>query len=486
MKLKYLLQEINILENSADLEMEISDISYDSRCTAKGDVFVAIKGFESDGHKYVKNAENNGAVCIVCEDVPDCELPYIVVEDSRLALALMSKRYFGNPAETMKLIGVTGTNGKTTVTLLIKHMLERSMNARVGLIGTNANMIMSQALPTERTTPESYELQKLFREMADAGCTHVVMEVSSHSLTLHRVAGLRFEIGIFTNLTQDHLDFHGTMGKYAKSKAQLFSMCERGAVNLDDEYAPLMLREAKCEILCYSLEKNEASIVSKDIRLGAEGVRFCAVTPDGLHMTSLPIPGKFSVYNALSVISCGVLLGIDTHTVCDTLSTAPGVKGRVEVVPTGRDFTVIIDYAHTPDALENVLKSMKEIAKGRVVALFGCGGDRDRTKRHIMGAIAAKYADVVVVTSDNPRTEEPEAIIADIVEGLKGTKTPYMVIEDRRLAIAWAIDNARRDDIIVLAGKGHETYQIVGKEKHHMDEREIIAEHLERDTKNDN
>ena len=478
MKLKQLLSKVEILETGADLEIEIGDISYDSRKTKKGDLFVAIRGFESDGHRFIAAAEKAGAAAVLCEEKPETEIPYVIVKNSRKALALVSAEYFGNPAEEMTMVGVTGTNGKTTTTLLLKHVIEQTLGAKVGLIGTNQNMIGELAMETERTTPESYELQKLFREMANASCKYVIMEVSSHSLALDRVAGVRFKLGVFTNLTQDHLDFHHTMEEYAAAKALLFSNCDKAVINLDDEWGGYMRERAKCPVFTYSETKLEADLVAKDIRLSPSSVKFCALADGGIERISLGIPGRFSIYNAMSVISSALLLGLPLEKIADTLATASGVKGRVEVVPTPEDYTILIDYAHTPDALENVIKSMKEVAAGRVVVLFGCGGDRDKTKRPIMGSIAVSLADFTIITSDNPRTEVPSEIIADILAGVKAPKNRYKVIEDRKEAIAFAIDNHQKDDVIILAGKGHETYQIIGKTKHHMDEREIVAEHL--------
>ncbi len=478
MKLKELLANMEIAQWHASPDMEIGDICYDSRRAKPGDLFAAIPGFETDGHKFIPAAAESGAAAVLCERKPELDVPYVLVRDSRLALALASANLFGHPGDRMQLIGVTGTNGKTTGTMLIKHLLERCLGAKVGLIGTNQNLIGTQALPTERTTPESYELQKLLREMADAGCTHVVMEVSSHSLVLSRVAGLRFAVGLFTNLTQDHLDFHKTMDEYARAKALLFRQSEKGGVNLDDPYAQAMLSGAVCPMLTWSIQKNEADLVAKDIRLAADGVRFCALSAEGLARVKLGIPGRFSVYNALTVIACGLQLGIPLEKCCEALSDAEGVKGRMEVVPTDDDYTILIDYAHTPDALENVLRALRETTNGRLVALFGCGGDRDRTKRPIMGKLATELADFTIITSDNPRTEEPLKIIEDILEGVSCPKSRYRVIPDRREAIAWAIDNHKSGDVIVLAGKGHEDYQIVGRTKYHMDEREIVAAHL--------
>lgn len=480
MKLRDLLKGIEVTGFFADENADIRDISFDSRRTAKGDLFVAIAGFESDGHDFIESAVRSGAVAVICQRAPECDIPYVLVENSRYALAVASKNYFGDPASRMRLAGVTGTNGKTTTTMLIKHIIEECLGAKVGIIGTNQNMIGREVMPAERTTPESYELQKLLRNMADAGCEFVIMEVSSHSLTLDRVAGLRFEVGVFTNLTQDHLDFHATMDKYARAKSVLFSRCEKGAVNLDDDYAQLMISAAQCPIFTYSSASNDANLVAKDIRLSPDEVRFCALTTGNLERVRLGIPGMFSVYNALAAISAGILLGIDSGECADSLKSATGVKGRAETVPTDGDYSIIIDYAHTPDALRNILTSMREAAPGRLVVLFGCGGDRDRLKRPLMGKIAAELSDFAIITSDNPRTEAPSAIIADILEGIEFSKTPYKVIEDRTEAIAYAVENAKPDDVIILAGKGHETYQIVGTEKHHMDEREIVAEILEK------
>lgn len=480
MKLRELIKNLSIIEMNADAELEISGVSYDSRKTEKGDMFVAIRGFEADGHKFIPKAVENGAAVILCEEKPSCDIPYVMVSDSRYGLAIVSRDFFGDPASEMTMIGITGTSGKTSSSYLIKHMLESKLDAKVGLIGTNGNMIGDEFLHTEHTTPESYELHKLFRHMADSGCTHVVMEVSSHSLTLERVAGIHFDAALYTNLSQDHLDFHGTMEEYAAAKRKLFSMCSLGCFNLDDAWADFMRDGASCCTMTFSTEKNEADLVAKDIRLTADGVRFASVSGDEISMTKLGIPGMFSVYNALGTMSVGLALGLSLADCSDAMSSAKGVKGRLEIVPTGRDFSVVIDYSHKPDALEKVLKTLKPVTRGRLIALFGCGGDRDKLKRPIMGRIAADNADLVVVTSDNPRTEDPDEIIREIVAGMKDKRTPTKVICDRREAIAWAIDNAAPGDVLLLAGKGHEDYQVVGHEKHHMDEREIVADCLKK------
>ena len=479
MKLGQLLKHLDTLACTADPELEIRGISYDSRKTQPGDLFVAIKGLTSDGHRYIPTAMEKGAAAVLCEDAPTDGTSYVRVADCRRGLALASREFYGDPAASMKLIGFTGTSGKTSSTQILKHVLE-TRGAKVGLIGTNGNMIGDTLIHTEFTTPESLELHGLFRRMADAGCTHVVMEVSSHSLAMERVAGLNFDVAVFTNLSQDHLDLHGTMDEYAAAKKKLFSQCRVACINMDDERGAYMAEDLSCPVLRYSAKDNGADLVAKDVRLSASGVRFAAVSGGELALTRLAIPGMFSVYNALSVMAACLALGMDLSDAAAGVSSAHGVKGRMESVPTDGDYSIIIDYSHKPDALEKALKTLRPVTKGRLTVLFGCGGDRDRGKRPIMASIAAQNADLVIVTSDNPRTEEPMAIIDEIVPGLKNGNARSKVICDRPEAIRWAIDNAGPGDVILLAGKGHEDYQIIGHEKHHMDEREIVAEWLEK------
>ncbi len=480
MKLSEILNNIDPISVAADGETEITDVVNDSRAVTPGSLFVAVRGFETDGHRYIPQAVAQGAAAVVCEEEPAVPVPYVLVKNSRKALARSACRFFGDPSSKMTVIGVTGTNGKTTTTYLVKHLLEEVLGAKVGLIGTNGNMIGSELLHSERTTPESRDLQALLAQMAQAGCTHVVMEVSSHALDLDRVDSVHYQVGMFTNLTQDHLDYHKTMENYAAAKAKLFTMCAKGVVNRDDPWAGEMLAQATCPVLTYGVKDGGADLTARDIRYSAAGVHFTAVYGGEQVPVSLAIPGTFSVYNALGVLACMLQLGISLREAAAAMATATGVKGRVEVVPTDGDYTILIDYAHTPDALENVLTSMRAVTNGRLVALFGCGGDRDRTKRPLMGRIAAECADFVVVTSDNPRTEEPEAIIQEILAGMEHTSTPRQVIVNRPEAIAWAIEHHQPGDVIVLAGKGHEDYQIIGKTKIHMDEREIVAEILKR------
>ena len=479
MKLSTLLEKVNIIDVKADLDMGIIGVSYDTRTICPGDLFVAIRGLKYDGHKYIEDAVKKGAACVICEEPPTADAQYVLVENSRKALALSSAAWFGNPAEKMKIIGATGTNGKTTVTTLIKHVLEQCTEKKIGLIGTNGNWIGDKEYLTSYTTPESFEIQKLLAMMVDEGCEYVIMEVSSHALALDRVHGITFEVGIFTNLSPEHLDFHKSMEEYAKAKSLLFSICRNSVVNIDDEYAQIMIDNAPGRVFTYSIKNEKADLVGKNVHLRPNKVEFCALTVGNLCRVELKIPGLFSVYNALATISAALLAGFDLEIITSAIGTCKSAKGRVEIVPTDTDYTVLIDYAHTPDALMNVISMARESTKGRVVTLFGCGGDRDKSKRARMGQIAAKYSDFVVVTSDNPRTEDPDEIISQILVGMTDTKTPYEVIVNRREAIHWALDNARPDDVLILAGKGHETYQIVGVEKIHFDEREIVADFFE-------
>ena len=474
MRLNQLLAGVALTERRAG-DVECSGICYDTRTMVPGCLFVALPGYKTDGHKYIAQALEQGAAAVLCQHPPEGEGPWLIAADPRAALAAVSANWFGHPARELTVTAVTGTNGKTTTTYLLKAMLEGVLGARVGLIGTNQNMVGEEVLPAHRTTPESYEVQQLLREMADAGCTHVVMEASSHALVLHRLDGLRFRAGIFTNLTQDHLDFHGTMEAYRDAKGLLFRQSDTAVLNLDDEAGRYFARTVAVPRLTYSERRDEADLTAKNLRLFPDRVEFEAVAAGAISRVRLPIPGGFTVYNALGVLTCGLALGLPLADCADALAKAPGVKGRIEVVPVPADFAVIIDYAHTPDALENILTTVRDFTAGRVICLFGCGGDRDRTKRPQMGAIAGSLADMAVVTSDNPRTEEPEAIIRDILPGLEGTAAEVVVEPDRRAAIRRALSLAKPGDTVVLAGKGHETYQEVGTRVLHLDEREEVA-----------
>ncbi len=474
MKLNQVLTGVELTARQVQ-DVEITGICYDTRTMVPGCLFVALPGYKTDGHHYISQALERGAAAVLCRRPPDREGPWLVVRDPRAALAAVSANWFGRPAEELTVLAVTGTNGKTTTTYLIKAMLEEVLGAKVGLIGTNQNLIGGEVLPAHRTTPESWEVQKLLRDMADAGCTHVVMEASSHALVLHRLDGIRFAAGVFTNLTQDHLDFHGTMEAYRQAKGLLFRQCGRAVLNLDDEAGRYYAQTVPCPMLTYSERRDEADLTAKNLRLFPQRVEFEAVTLTAIARVRLAIPGGFTVYNALAALACGQALDLPLAACARALASARGVKGRIEVVPVPAEFTVLIDYAHTPDALENILTTVRDFTPRRILCLFGCGGDRDRSKRPRMGAIAGTLADVAVLTSDNPRTEEPEAIIRDILTGMEGTPARRYVEPDRRRAISLALSLAGPGDTVVLAGKGHETYQEINGVQHHLDEREEIA-----------
>ena len=478
MRLQELLLDVAVKELHADPMTEITSVVYDSRKSEPGALFVAISGFTSDGNRFIPMAVEKGAAVVVTAKRPETDVPYVLVESDRLALAMIGCNFYGRPAEHMTMIGITGTNGKTSSTLLLKAVLEKTLGARVGLIGTMENRIGQETIPTERTTPESLELQKLFARMRDAGCTHVVMEVSSHAIILERIGGIRYDVAAFTNLTEDHLDFHKTMDAYCDAKAELFRRCGRAVINMDDSYAERIRENAACPVLETSVLR-PAGLYARDVDYEADGISFTAVCGEERAEIAVPIPGRFTVYNALTVLGIAKSLGISLKAASGALRDAEGVRGRIEVVPTpGMPYTVLVDYAHTPDGLENVLRSVRDFCKGRLISVFGCGGDRDPMKRPIMGEIGVKNADFAIITSDNPRTEVPMAIIRDILAGVKEEYGAYTVVEDRRAAIRYAMDIAKKDDIIVLAGKGHETYQEINGVKYHLDEREEVRAHL--------
>lgn len=473
MKLSEILKGIDVLNKYSDAE--VIDVTQDSRLVKEGSLYVCVKGNTFDGHSVAEEMLENGAAAVVVER--DLGLDkQVIVSDTRSIFSSVCANFFGNPAKNLKLIGLTGTNGKTTTTFLIKQILELT-GKMVGLIGTVQNMVGDEIYPAKYTTPDPYELQSLFKKMVDAGCEYCVMEVSSQALAQGRVNGLQFHIGAFTNLTQDHLDYHKTWENYFNSKRILFKNSDIAITNADDKYGLEIVKDLPCKTVTYAVNTNNADYCAKNVKFKSDGVEY-EIVSDFIGRVSCPIPGRFSVYNSLCAAAVALSLGIDYKSVLTAISKSNGVKGRIEVVPTNTDYTVIIDYAHSPDGLENIITSLREIAKNRVVTLFGCGGDRDRTKRPKMGKIAAELSDFCVVTSDNPRTENPSAIIEDILEGMKGVSTPYVVVENRKDAIRWAMENAQPDDIILLAGKGHETYQILPTGTNHFDEREAVAEIL--------
>lgn len=483
MLLRQLLEALDVISVTGTPEINIEDICYDSRQALPGTLFVAIKGYQTDGHRYIDKAAAAGAVAVVVEyDVAVPEgLTVIKVADSRKALALLANHFYRHPSKQLTMVGVTGTNGKTTTTYLMAAIW-RQAGIKPGVIGTIRNLIGEKELPVTNTTPESLDLQKLLARMVEEGVKGVAMEVSSHALALNRVAGVDYDLAVFTNMTQDHLDFHGTMEEYLAAKAKLFAMGIKYAViNADDPAAEHLVKVSRGKVYTYAIDR-DADVKAKDIAVTAKGVSFTASGPWGEHKLELKLTGRFNVYNSLAAYTAAMALGIPAGEVKAALESVPGVAGRFELVDQGQDFAVVVDYAHTPDGLENILTTARQITGGRLITVFGCGGDRDRTKRPIMGEIAARYSDLAVVTSDNPRTEDPARIIQDVVEGINKAAFPedYLVIQDRREAINRAIELAREGDVVVIAGKGHEDYQIIGTTKYPFDDRSVAREALER------
>ncbi len=478
MTLSELLQDVEVIGEFTDVE--IKDVTDSTQRMVPGCAFVCIRGERTDGNTFAQTALDAGAACIVTET--DLGLPnQVLVKNSREAYALMCGAYFGNPAQILRLIGVTGTNGKTTTTYLLKEILENA-GYTVGLIGTIEDIVGKRTFDASRTTPDPYELHKLFRHMADAGCQYCVMEVSSQALAQGRVIGCWFDTAVFTNLTRDHLDYHKTMDNYLSAKKILFSQCDTGVVNIDDKYARYIIAGSGCQVVSFSIN-NLSHYRARDILLRSDGTEYRLEAKGKEFSVKLPILGEFSVLNSLGAIAAASECGIAMPCILDALANSKGVRGRLEFVPTGRDFSVIIDYAHTPDGLENVLCALNQLKKGRIITVFGCGGDRDKTKRPIMGEIAAKLSDYCVITSDNPRTENPMQIIRDILPAFADVpEQTYQVVENRREAIGTALALAGEDDIVLLAGKGHECYQILNDGVIHFDEREIVADFLNNKT----
>lgn len=484
MMLCHLLQALDctLVRGRADLAVEA--VCCDSRAVTPGCVFVCLPGQHTDGRRFAPAAAAAGAAVLVYEDAlpdppPGPALVRVEPGKARRVLAQMAVRLCGFPARRMTMVGITGTKGKTTAAHLLAAMLTAA-GRRVGCVGTNGAAWPGQRHDLGCTTPESCDLQRLLRAMADDGCDTCVMEVSSLGLKMDRVGGIEFDVGVFTNLSPDHIGMgeHASYAEYRAWKSVLFRRCRVGVVNADDPWTGRLLKDAACQTFSYA-EKSAADLRAEEICLEADHVAFTAVTKQERVPVRVNIPGGFMVYNTLDVLGAALVLGVSLERAAAILAKVPHVKGRVEVVPTpGKDYTVLIDYAHSPDGMVNVLTSVKGFAKGRTIALFGCGGDRDKTKRPKMGRVAAEIADFVVVTTDNPRTEKPADIIADILPGLEGSDTPYVVVEDRIEAIHWAMDHAQPGDVIVLCGKGHETYQEINHVKHHMDEREIVADYL--------
>jgi UDP-N-acetylmuramoyl-L-alanyl-D-glutamate--2,6-diaminopimelate ligase len=471
-------------------DVTIQKIGYDSRSIEKGDVFVAIRGQNYDGHRFVEDAVHQGARVVVLENdaaVPDSFLSHndvikVVVGNSRRALALMSANYYGRPGSKLKILGVTGTNGKTTTTHLLQSILETA-GEKTGLLGTVEYRIGDEVIPSPYTTPESLELHGLFNQMVNQSCRAVVMEVSSHALALDRVYGLRFRLALFTNLTQDHLDFHGSMDRYFNAKKSLFDGLDGNSVavtNVDDERGLSIVASTKARRVTYGVEKG-ADVTAKEIKIGIEGIQCTLEYETGKTTIRSPLTGRFNVYNLLSAAASALALGIPASTIQTGIEKVKSVRGRFERIDSGKGWSVIIDYAHTPDALRKTLEAIRELLPkekpGRIITIFGCGGNRDRAKRPQMGRIATELSDVTIITSDNPRNENPQAIIEEIRRGVRqNTETMQMV--DRREAIHTGLKMARQGDVVLVAGKGHETYQVLGDKRIHFDDREEVEQYF--------
>ena len=482
MNLKSILSGIEGLKAKGTLDMEIMGVAHDSRKVKEGYVFIAVKGYDVDGHNYIHQAIENGAKAIVVEDISSIkqsglpeDITFVVAPNTREALAKIACNFYDNPSKKFNLIGITGTKGKTTTTFMIKSILEKG-GQKVGLIGTVANYIGDKNLgESSRTTPESLELQELFAEMVKEKVDTVVMEVSSQSLKLHRVDGCDFNIGVFTNFSEDHISEkeHPDMQDYFNSKLKLFDMCKKGFINVDDYQVVKVKKLAKnCDIKTYGID-NSADLLAKDITVTNASVDFKVKIGQRNERVKTGIPGRFSVYNSLAAISVASVFGIDAEKIKEALLEVR-VPGRSELVDNKKELTIMIDYAHSPESLQNILSAVKSYTRGRVISVFGCGGDRDPGKRPQMGEISGNIADFTIITSDNPRTEDPTEIVKEIEVGTKKTKGKYIAIVDRIEAIKYAINMANKNDIIVLAGKGHETYQEINGKKYPFDEREII------------
>ncbi len=484
MILKELIKNLKYIKLIGTKNVEISHLTIDSRKVKKGSMYGAIKGFNVDGHKFIKNCIKNGASLIVCEDLEDfCiddNVAILQVENTRKALAIIAKNFYNNPTRNINLIGVTGTNGKTSTTYFLEQIL-LEYKKTVGIIGTieiRENGKKMEFDFSTSTTPDTIELNELFSTMVSDNIDNIVMEVSSHALELHKVEGCNFNIGIFTNLTQDHLDMHKSMENYLNAKSKLFGICKVGIINIDDKYAQDIIKNASCKVFTYSIEK-ESDLQAINIQYFMDRVTFDVKINDKVESFILNIPGRFSVYNALSVIGACLMQNIPIDIIKEGIKNIEGVPGRIQTIPNNKGFNVIVDYAHTPDGLDNIIKAVREFTKGRVITIFGCGGDRDRKKRPIMAEISANLSDYTIITSDNPRSEVPESIIDEIETGIKPITNNYEKITGRRDAIYRGVSIAKANDSIIIAGKGHEDYEIFADKTIHFDDTEVAKEALE-------
>lgn len=479
MKLSEVVRGIDIIDRYGNMEVDIKDIVYDSRKVIPGCVFICITGFAQDGHKYIEDAIKMGAVAAIVEkDVKVMGITLVKVADTRKSMPVIGSNFYNHPTDTLKLIGITGTNGKTTTTYLIKSILDQAQK-ETSTIGTISIKIGKVEVPSSRTTPESVDLQKLFKEMLDEDMEYAVMEVSSHALDLGRVDNCSFRIGIFTNLTQDHLDYHKNFDNYREAKKKLFyKTTHANIINIDDKHGRIIadeIKSLKTDLITYGIDNN-ADIMAKNIEIDVKGIKFTLVTPTYNIDIQNNTPGRFSVYNCMAAAAVAYSEGINKEIIKEGLCNLESVPGRSEVLNIDKPYTVIIDYAHSPDALENILNAVRQYAKGKLITVFGCGGDREIEKRPIMGAVAGRLSDYCVITSDNPRSENPDSIIKQVEQGITDTNCDYICIENRRDAMKYALTIARKDDVVLLAGKGHETYQVLKEGTIHFDEREVIRE----------
>jgi UDP-N-acetylmuramoyl-L-alanyl-D-glutamate--2,6-diaminopimelate ligase len=484
MKLFELLRGLSYQVVKGTDNIEIESIGWDSRKVLQNSLFICVKNRNVDRHQYAALAAQKGAVALVIEhdieEIPE-GITIIKVLDSKKAMAKIASIYYGEPSKKFNLIGITGTNGKTSVTYFVSKILE-SAGRLTGIIGTIQNTVGGRELKTEKlnpTTPDSIELQESFKEIAQAGASDVVMEVTSSALDKGRVYECQFNIGAFTNLTQDHLEEHGTMENYKNAKLKLFKMCNKTLTNIDDPVSKEIIETATGDIFTYGIEQ-DADFKAFDIVYGLNSVEFSLSFKGEVKKVKFNVPGRFSVYNALATIGICYLSGLSLDTIIHGLKNISGVPGRIEKVPNDKGILAVVDYAHSPDSLENIIKAMKEISKGKVITVFGCGGNRDKTKRPIMGEIAGRLSDFAVITSDNPRNEDPMEIINEIEQGILETNCAYIKRENRKEAIFKALENAKSGDVVIIAGKGHETYQIIGDTTIHFDDREVVAEYFNR------
>ncbi|MEH7086388.1 UDP-N-acetylmuramoyl-L-alanyl-D-glutamate--2,6-diaminopimelate ligase [Neobacillus drentensis] len=484
MNLQKLLKNLHLLVPYLGEDPEITSIENDNRKVQIGSLFICIKGYTVDGHDFAESAVKSGAAAVLAERPLSLDVPVILVKDTTRAMAVLADAFYDQPTKNLHLIGITGTNGKTTTSHLIEKIFADA-NQKTGLIGTMYTKIADKTIETKNTTPESLTLQKTFRQMVEAGVDIAVMEVSSHALDLGRVHGCDYDVAVFTNLTQDHLDYHKTMEEYKRAKSLLFAQLGNtfdhqkpkfAILNADDPASDMYRRSTAAHVITYGID-NKADLQAKNIQMTSSGTQFELVVQSEKYPIKMQLIGKFSVYNVLASIAASVVSGIDIKAVIQSIESVKGVSGRFELVNAGQEFTVIVDYAHTPDSLENVLKTVQHFAKKKVFVIVGCGGDRDRTKRPLMAQIACQLASDPILTSDNPRSEDPIAILKDMEAGVQGSA--YRMIPDRKEAIQTAVREASAGDVILIAGKGHETYQIIGNVVHDFDDRLVAREAIE-------